>query len=66
LITIPLLTNSYFARYYIDGEYAKVEKDKIIWRNREYIKVSDALITPKIESGDRAIDDVNGVDWVDK
>ncbi|MDP4278267.1 MAG: hypothetical protein Q8914_11650 [Bacteroidota bacterium] len=65
LITIPRLTNSYFACYYIDGEYAKIENDKIIWRNRAYIKVSDDLITPKIESGERSIDDINGVDWVD-
>lgn len=66
LITIPQLTNSYFACYNIDGEYAKVEKDKIIWRNRKYIKISDDLITPKIKTGDQDIDDVNGVDWVDK
>lgn len=31
LITIPNLTNSYYARYFIVGEYAQVEKDKIIW-----------------------------------
>ena len=66
LITIPEFTNSYFARYVIDGEYAKTEKDKIIWRNRVYIKISDELIIPKIDIGDRAIDDPNGVDWVDE
>lgn len=66
LITIPLLTNSYFARYYIDGEYGKVEKDKIIWRNRKYIKISNDLITPNIKTGGQDIDDLNGVDWVDE
>lgn len=65
LITIPDLTNSYYAHYIINGDYVKVEKDKIIWRNREYRKVSDDLITPKVELGERAIDDINGVDWVD-
>jgi|WetSurMetagenome_2_1015567.scaffolds.fasta_scaffold241658_1 hypothetical protein len=66
LINIPELTNSYFARYFIDGEYVRVETDKIIWRNREYRKISDELITPKIELGEQALDDINGVDWVDK
>lgn len=66
LITIPNLTNSYYARYLIDREYIKIEKDKIIWRNRVYKKISDNLITPDIEYGDRAIDDPNGVDWVDE
>ena len=37
-VTIPNLTNSYYARYYIDDEYAKIEGNKIIWRNREYEK----------------------------
>ena len=66
LVTIPKLTNSYFARYYIDGEYAKVEKNRIIWRNREYRKVSNELMTPEVELGERTIDDEDGVDWVDK
>jgi hypothetical protein len=65
-IAIPNLTNSYFARYLINGEYAKIEKNKIIWRNREYKKVSNDLINPKIELGDNAIDDVNGIDIIDK
>ncbi len=65
-ITIPNLTNSYYARYFINGEYAKIEKNKIIWRNREYKKVSDDLIIPKIELGDKAVDDVNGIDIIDR
>lgn len=65
-INIPNLTNSYFARYFIDREYVKVEKNKIIWRNREYRKISDDLITPKIELGEQAIDDPNGIDIADK
>jgi|GEM_PF-5120644 len=55
LITIPNLTNSYYARYFIDGEYVKVENDKIIWRNREYKKISDDLIIPKVELGEQSI-----------
>lgn len=47
LITIPKLTNSYFARYVIDGDYVKVEKDRIIWRNRVYYKISNHLISPQ-------------------
>ncbi len=64
-ITIPNLTNSYYARYFINGEYAKIEKDKIIWRNREYKKISNDLITPTIELGEKAIDD-EGIDYVDR
>ena len=39
VVEIPDLTNSYFARYFINEEYAKVEKDKIIWRGRVYEKI---------------------------
>ena len=39
IVEIPDLTNSYFARYFINEEYAKVEKDKIIWRGRVYEKI---------------------------
>lgn len=81
LITIPNLTNSYFARYFIDGEYVKVEKNKIIWRNRVYKKILEDLITPKVGLGDLPMynsnggeiydpngimDDPNGVDIADK
>lgn len=66
LITIPDLTNSYYARYFIDGEYVKVDKNILFWRNRAYKKISNDLITPKIELGERAIDDLNGIDCVDK
>jgi len=65
-IKIPNLTNSYYAHYPINGEYAKIEKDKIVWRNKEFKKVSENLIAPKIEFGDKAIDDVNGIDIIDK
>lgn len=64
LITIPKLTNSYFARYVIDGEYVKVEKDRIIWRNRVYNKISDNLVNPQIEYGD-VIKDIDNVDLED-
>ena len=66
VISIPNLTNSYYARYFIDGEYLKVDDNKIIWRNREYKKISDDLINPKIELGERAIDDKDGIDIIDK
>lgn len=65
-INIPNLTNSYFAQYFIDREYAKVEKNRIVWRNREYRKISGNLIIPEIELGEQAIDDPNGIDIVDK
>ncbi|MCL2312660.1 MAG: hypothetical protein FWC41_09300 [Firmicutes bacterium] len=39
IVEIPDLTNSYFARYFINEEYAKVEKDKIIWRGRVYERI---------------------------
>lgn len=66
IISIPGLTNSYFARYFIDGEYVKIENNKIIWRNREYRKISNFLMVPDVEIGDRAIDVEQGIDWMDK
>jgi len=39
VVEIPDLTDSYFARYFINEEYAKVEKDKIIWRGRKYERI---------------------------
>lgn len=65
-IKIPNLTNSYYAHYVINGEYVKVGKNKIIWRNKVYKKVSDNLIAPKIELGEKALDDVNGIDIINK
>jgi hypothetical protein len=42
-IHIPYLTNSYFARYLINGEYIRVvrgeEFDFLIWRNVRYTKM---------------------------
>lgn len=60
-VTIPNLTNSYYARYYIDGEYAKIEGNKIIWRNREYEKISDSIIDPPYYYLPEAIDDTSRV-----
>ena len=37
-IKIPSLDNTYFDRYYIEGEYAKVFKNNIIWRDVTYQK----------------------------
>jgi len=39
-ISIPDLTNSYFNRYLINGEYIKVskEKDVLFWQNEDYRK----------------------------
>lgn len=66
LINIPDLTNNYFAQYFINGEYAKIEKDKLLWRNRVYYKLSDELIFPQYDGGDGAIDETDGVDWIDE
>jgi hypothetical protein len=38
-ISIPALTNSYFGRYFIDGEYVLIDKyHTLLWRNRKYEK----------------------------
>ncbi len=44
-IFIPDLTNSYFNRLVINGEYLKVEKDKsgLYWRNERYWKFGDGI-----------------------
>ena len=40
-ISIPDLTNSYFNRFLINGEYIRVNKDKdvLFWRNEQYWRV---------------------------
>ncbi|UKI39491.1 MAG: hypothetical protein L6V35_00815 [Alistipes putredinis] len=40
-INIEGLEDGYFGNYWINGEYAKIEKDKIIWRGKVYDKQDD-------------------------
>ncbi len=40
-INIEGLEDGYFGNYWINGEYAKIEKDKIIWRGKVYDKQND-------------------------
>jgi len=65
-INIPNLTNSYYAHYVIDHEYIKVDKNKITWRNKEYKKISNKLISPHFNTGDNASSDPNGIDIIYK
>ena len=40
-ITVNGIDDSYFGRYYINGEYAKVTGDKIFWRGHIFEKIQD-------------------------
>jgi hypothetical protein len=68
IIYIPNLTNSYFNRYVILNEFAKVDSRKLLWRGRVYKKVSDKLITPEVPSPIVDYEDINliGVDPADE
>lgn len=35
-ISIPPLTNSFFEKYYVKGEYARIVCDTIIWKGRKF------------------------------
>ena len=35
-ISIPSLTNSFFEKYYVKGEYARIVGDTIIWKGRKF------------------------------
>jgi hypothetical protein len=37
-ISIPSLTNSFFEKYYVKGEYARIVGNTIIWKGRTFIK----------------------------
>lgn len=37
-VDMPTMDNSYFQKYYINGEYARVLGNKIIWKGRTFIK----------------------------
>lgn len=37
-IVIPAITNSFFERYYIKGEYVKVSKGSITWKGQRFVK----------------------------
>lgn len=37
-IDIPAINGSFFERYYLKGEYAKVLKDSIIWKGEVFVK----------------------------
>ena len=37
-IDIPALDAGFWGRYYINGEYVKVEENKIVWRGRTFYK----------------------------
>ena len=37
-ITIPYLDNYFFGRYYVDGDYVRIEDDKLYWRGRVFEK----------------------------
>ena len=39
-IKIPALTNNYFDRYYIEGEYAEIRENTIIWKGITFTKTS--------------------------
>ena len=39
-INIPSLINSFFEKYYVHGEYARILGDTIIWKGRKFIKKS--------------------------
>jgi len=47
VITIPDLTNSYFARYFINGEIVKINNKTLIWRYRRYEKWTCKLLLDK-------------------
>ena len=38
-ISIPSLTNSFFEKYYVKGEYARIIGNKIIWKGRTFTKM---------------------------
>lgn len=67
IIKIPNLTNSYFKRYVISNEYAKVDSRKLLWRGRVYKKVSKKLISPVISVPiEKEMDETGGVDPADE
>ena len=44
LIEIPALDDSFFERYYIKDDYARVSNDSIMWKGEVFVKGADAPI----------------------
>jgi len=49
LIEIPALDDSFFERYYIKDDYARVSNDSIMWKGEVFVKGADAPIPDLIE-----------------